>query len=90
MAPEIPNIDLDRHLDPGVAAWYFRNEVLRRFFHPHSVALLSATGLILLIGNFATAGSQRGTDLAATKALSRASQQKEQRSCALLGERRHL
>jgi hypothetical protein len=29
MAPDIPKVDPDRHPDPGAAAWYFRDEVLR-------------------------------------------------------------
>jgi hypothetical protein len=33
MAPDIPKVDSDRHPDPGDAAWYFRDEVLRRIFH---------------------------------------------------------
>ena len=37
-------------INPGVAPWYFRDEVLCRFFHPHSVALFSATVSLSLFG----------------------------------------
>jgi hypothetical protein len=32
MAPDIPKIDPDRRPDPGVSAWYFRDEVLHMLF----------------------------------------------------------
>jgi hypothetical protein len=54
MTPDIPKIDPDRHLDPRVAAWYFRDEVLRRLFHLHSVARFGATDLIPFFGKFTT------------------------------------
>src|SRR5271170_4101736 len=43
MTPDVAKIDPNRHLNPGDAPWYFRDEVLCSFFHPHSVALFSAT-----------------------------------------------
>jgi hypothetical protein len=33
VAPDISKIDADRHLNPGLSAWDFRDEVLRRLFH---------------------------------------------------------
>jgi hypothetical protein len=38
MAPDIPKIDPDRHPDPGAAAWNLSDEVLRQFFHGHSLS----------------------------------------------------
>jgi hypothetical protein len=38
MAPDIPKIDPDRHPNPGDAAWNFRDQVLRWFFHGHSLS----------------------------------------------------
>ena len=32
MTPDIAKIDPNRHLNPGAAPWYFRDEILRRFF----------------------------------------------------------
>jgi hypothetical protein len=43
MAPDIPKIDPDRSPDPGASAWYFRDEVLRMLFHPHSLSLFRKT-----------------------------------------------
>ena len=36
-------IDPDRRPDPGASAWYFRDEVLRMLFHPHSLSLFRKT-----------------------------------------------
>jgi hypothetical protein len=33
MAPDIAKVDPDRHLDPGLPAWNFRDEVLRWLLH---------------------------------------------------------
>jgi hypothetical protein len=33
MAPDIAKVDADRHLDLGVPAWNFSNEVLRWLLH---------------------------------------------------------
>lgn len=33
MAPDIPKINADRQLDPGLPAWNFRDEVMRRLLH---------------------------------------------------------
>jgi hypothetical protein len=38
MAPDIPKVNPDRHPDPGTAAWYFRDEMLRWLFHGHSLS----------------------------------------------------
>src|SRR5260370_1041135 len=38
MAPDIPKIDPDRHPNLGDAAWNFGDEVLRWFFHGHSLS----------------------------------------------------
>ena len=38
MAPDIPKIDPDGHPNLGDAAWNFRDEVLRWFFHGHSLS----------------------------------------------------
>jgi hypothetical protein len=38
MAPDIPKVDPDRHLDPAAAAWNFRDEVLRWLLHGHSLS----------------------------------------------------
>jgi hypothetical protein len=52
MAPDIPKIDPDRHLDLGTAAWCFRYEVLRLLLHSHSLSLSRVTVLIPFFGNF--------------------------------------
>jgi hypothetical protein len=33
MAPDISKVDADCHLDPGLSAWNFRDEMLRWLFH---------------------------------------------------------
>jgi hypothetical protein len=33
MAPDISEVDTDRHLHPSRSAWNFRDEVLRWLFH---------------------------------------------------------
>ena len=53
MAPDIPKIDPDRHPNLGNAAWNFGDEVLRWFFHGHSLSD-SKDLLIPFIGNFAS------------------------------------
>jgi hypothetical protein len=39
MAPDIAKVDADRRLRPGLSAWGFRDEVLRRFLHGNSLSL---------------------------------------------------
>ena len=39
MAPDIPKINADRQFDPGLPAWNFRDEVMRRLFHGNSLPL---------------------------------------------------
>ena len=51
MAPDIPKIDPDRHPNLGDAAWNFGDEVLRWFFHGHSLSD-SKDLLIPFFGNF--------------------------------------
>ncbi len=52
MAPDIPKIDPDRHLNLGNAAWNFRDdEVLRWLFHGNSLSD-SKDLLIPFIGKF--------------------------------------
>ena len=52
MAPDIPEIDPDRHPNLGDAAWNFRDEVFQWLFHCNS---LSDPGdlLIPFLGKFA-------------------------------------
>jgi hypothetical protein len=38
MTPDITKVDTDRHLNPRLPAWNFRDEVLRRFFHGNSLS----------------------------------------------------
>jgi hypothetical protein len=38
MAPNISKIDADGHLNPGLSAWDFRDEMLRRVFHGSSLS----------------------------------------------------
>jgi len=38
MAPDISKVDTDRHLNPGLSVWNFRDEVLRRVFHGNSLS----------------------------------------------------
>jgi hypothetical protein len=33
MTPDISKVDADRHLNPGLSAWDFCDEVLRWLFH---------------------------------------------------------
>jgi hypothetical protein len=42
MAPDVPEVDPDRHPDLGTSAW-FRYEVLRMSFHAHSLSHLRKT-----------------------------------------------
>ena len=51
MAPDIPKIDPDRHLNLGDAAWNFRNEVFRWLFHGNSLSDPEDL-LIPFFGNF--------------------------------------
>jgi hypothetical protein len=43
MAPNISKIDPDCYPNLGASPWYFRDEVLRMPFHPHSLSLSRAT-----------------------------------------------
>jgi hypothetical protein len=43
MAPDIAKVDADRHLDLGLPAWNFSDEVLRWFLHGNSLLLLRRT-----------------------------------------------
>jgi hypothetical protein len=38
MAPDISKVDTDHHLNRGLSAWDFRNEILRRLFHGNSLS----------------------------------------------------
>jgi hypothetical protein len=50
MAPNISKIDPDCYPDLGASPWYFRDEVLRMPFHPHSLSLLQSDRLIPVSG----------------------------------------
>jgi hypothetical protein len=52
MAPNISKIDPDRYPNLGASPWYFRDEVLRMPFHPHSLSLLQSDRLIPVFGKF--------------------------------------
>jgi hypothetical protein len=52
MAPNISKIDPDCYPNLGASPWYFRDEVLRMPFHPHSLSLLQSDRLIPVSGNF--------------------------------------
>ncbi len=45
MAPDIPKVDPDRHLDLRAAAWNFRDEVMRCLFHGNSLSDLKTCSL---------------------------------------------
>jgi hypothetical protein len=38
MAPDIPKVDPNRHLDPGTAEWNFRDKLMRWLFHGNSLS----------------------------------------------------
>jgi hypothetical protein len=38
MAPDVPKIDADRHLNLGPPDGYFRDELMRWFFHGNSLS----------------------------------------------------
>jgi len=38
MTPDISKVDTDRHLNLGLPAWDFRDDVLRRVFHGNSLS----------------------------------------------------
>jgi hypothetical protein len=38
VAPNISEVNADRHDNQGMSAWDFRNEVLRRVFHGNSLS----------------------------------------------------
>jgi len=59
MAPDIPKIDPDRHPNLGDAAWNFGDEVLRWFFHGHSLSD-SKDLLIPFFGKFKFVEFRRG------------------------------
>jgi hypothetical protein len=42
MAPNISKIDPDCYPNLGASPWFFRDEVLRMPFHPHSLSLLQS------------------------------------------------
>ncbi|MEA2544453.1 MAG: hypothetical protein QOH35_5819, partial [Acidobacteriaceae bacterium] len=50
MAPNISKIDPDCYPNLGASPWYFRDEVLRMPFHPHSLSLLQSDRLIPVFG----------------------------------------
>jgi hypothetical protein len=52
MAPDISKIDPDRYPNLGASPWYFRDEVLRMPFHPHSLSVLQSDRLIPVFGKF--------------------------------------
>src|SRR5271167_3023479 len=43
MAPDISKVNTDRHLNPGLSGWSFRDEVLRRVFHRNSLSPIRTT-----------------------------------------------
>jgi hypothetical protein len=43
MAPDITKVDTNRQLGPGLPAWNFRDEMLRRLLHGNSLLLLRGT-----------------------------------------------
>ena len=56
MAPNISKIDPDCYPNLGASPWYFRDEVLRMPFHPHSLSLPQSDRLILVFSKFAAPG----------------------------------
>jgi hypothetical protein len=50
MAPDIPKVDADRHLDLGVPAWNFSDKVLRWLLHGKQSLRFNPDLLIPFIG----------------------------------------